>query len=161
MQTVLPLLYLLANSSSARIGVPCFINACTIGAVSGMPGLLTTSVALSISASVCCPSSQRIPYSSSFLLYLGCMVPISDTNTSYPCCLARIAVPTPLSPAPSITNFSIAICLFSGRGLPADNVLPSVPCVVIDFGVEVQGWPASDLLLSSLFLCLSVVGTFY
>ena len=74
-----------------------------IGALSGIPGLLTISSAFKMSASVCCPSSQRIPWLSSISLYLGLIDDLSDTNTSNPFAFAKTAAPAPLSPAPNIT----------------------------------------------------------
>ena len=81
----------------------CFsIICCTIGAVSGMPGLLMISSAERIFSAVCWLSSHSMLCSSSICLYLSLMADMSDTNTSNPFCFASTAAPAPLSPAPNI-----------------------------------------------------------
>ena len=108
MHTILASVYRAANSISLIMPMPLSMAFCTIGTSLGMPGLFTISVALSIFASVCCPSSHSMPWLSSICLYLSLMVPMSETNTSKPFCLANTAAPTPLSAAPNITILSIS-----------------------------------------------------
>ena len=74
-----------------------------MGALSGIPGLLTTSSAFNIKSGVCFPSSKGISYRSSCSLYLSWITDISETNTSNPFTWASTAAPTPLSPAPNTT----------------------------------------------------------
>ena len=57
MQIFFALSYLAANSISEMMCMPFSSAFLTMGAVPGMPGLLTISSALSISSSLCCPCS--------------------------------------------------------------------------------------------------------
>ena len=108
MHTILASVYRPANSISLTIPIPLAMACCTMGAWLGIPGLFTISLALSIFTSVCRPSSQSMPWLSSICLYLSLMGPMSETNTSKPFCLAKMAAPTPLSAAPNITILSIS-----------------------------------------------------
>ena len=109
MQIMRASVYRPANSISLMTGTPFPRRATTIGAVSGMPGLLTASSAVSTRSGVWPPSSQAMPRRSSCALYSALMVPASDTKTSNPFCCARTATPTPLSAAPNMTILDIVI----------------------------------------------------
>ena len=109
MHTIFALVYLPASSISEMIGVPCCFSFTMIGAVSGIPGLFTTSSALSIFSSVWCPSSHSMLYWFSSFWYLGLIADMSETNVSNPFVLASTAAPAPLSPAPKTTILFIII----------------------------------------------------
>ena len=82
----------------------------TIGAVSGIPGLLITSSALRMSSSEWPPCSYGIFHYSSIETYFLDRLPISERNTSKPLTFARTAEPTPLSPPPKTTTLDIYNC---------------------------------------------------
>jgi hypothetical protein len=74
-----------------------------------MPGLFTTSTAFNISSSVWPFSSNGyVPVFQLLFVMIG-NGPKSDTKTSYPCCWARYAAPTPLSPAPSMASLLVEL----------------------------------------------------
>ena len=102
---VLACVYRAANSISDIMGMPFCFNSTIIGAVSGMPGLFTTSVACNIVSFVCPPSSKRMLCDNNASRELGESISLSDRNTSNPFALARIAAPTPLRPPPNTTSF--------------------------------------------------------
>ncbi len=84
-----------------------FLRAATIiGALSGIPGDFTIRSADSILSSECLPSSQSIPSSIIGSRNFSATLPKSERKISQPLFFARMAVPIPDSPAPSI-----AICL--------------------------------------------------
>ena len=85
-------------------GIPFVLIFFTISFFSGMPGLFITSSAFNIFSSVCCLSSNCNLILFKFLSVILFDRHPSETNTSYPCCLASNAAPIPLSPAPSMTN---------------------------------------------------------
>jgi hypothetical protein len=58
-------------------------------ALSGIPGLFMTTVALRIKSSVCPSSSHSILLSIRSFLYLSLIFPKSDTKTAYPFLLTQ------------------------------------------------------------------------
>src|SRR5665213_131726 len=106
--------YRYASSISLITGMPLALICFTSAFFSGIPGLFITSSPFSIRSSLCFPSSYSMSFSSSVCLYCSDIFPPSETNTSYPFCLARMAAPTPLSPAPSmIILFGMPSCFIS------------------------------------------------
>ena len=96
--------YFDANSISEITCVHLSFNFITKGTVSEIPGLLITISAFKILLSVCCFSSNSIAFFKRTSVCFLEISPLSETKTSNPFCLPRIAAPTPLSPPPSIAN---------------------------------------------------------
>ena len=83
-----------------------FALASTInGAVSGIPGDFTIKSAERILASECAPCSNSTPKFVNWDANFSLIAPRSETKTVQPCLIARIAAPTPLSPAPKMAIF--------------------------------------------------------
>ena len=137
------------------MGMPAWIALATIGAVSGMPGLFTISEALRMSSSVCWPSSQLMPRSSSICLYLSLIFDMSETNTSKPSFFANTAAPTPLSAAPKTTILFMFLYSFlshfqgdDGERSQNDGGNPEAHR---DFRlVELAVWPLAEHILTGL-----------
>ena len=119
-----------ANSISEIMGTPFSASATIRGAVSGIPGLFTTSSASIMRSTVCLPSSHAIPYSSSICLYLSLIDDMSETKTSWPFTWASTAAPTPLSPAPNTTIlfFFISFCyrIFKVTNVITAKIIPTI-----------------------------------
>src|SRR5690554_5605688 len=116
---ILAFVYRAANSISEITGMPCSLIFCTMGTLSGIPGLFITSSACRTRSWVCIPSSKSIRYSCNVPRCLSCIFPLSERNTSKPFARARMAAPTPLSPPPKTTIRLLFISFsFLPLGLP-------------------------------------------
>ena len=72
---------------------------------SGIPGDLIMRSAANIRGMECCPDSNSIFAACNSFWKDALISEASDTKTSYPFSLPRMAAPTPDSPAPSMINF--------------------------------------------------------
>ena len=82
MQIIFAFVKRAANSISDMTLIFLSFNPTIIEALSGIPGLLTTSLAAKIISCECCPSSKRIFLSVSSFLYFAEIAPKSETKTS-------------------------------------------------------------------------------
>ena len=137
-QIFFALSYLEANSISDTMCVPCALSAWIIGAVSGIPGLFTTSSALSIRFSLCPPSSNGMFHSRRVDAYSSFIVPQSDRNTSNPLTFASTAAPTPLSAPPRTTILALLISfvimcdylIFNKASVLTASIIPTIQNLV-------------------------------
>ena len=96
-----------AYSISLITSRPWSRQVCTTGALSGMPGLLTTTVVSCQLLGWCPPISWAMPAASSSATPGPFPSPASLTNAHAPRDCANKAEPTPLSPAPSTRMGSV------------------------------------------------------
>ena len=94
-----------AYSISLKTSHPRSRHVFTTGALSGMPGLLTTAATSGQASTWCPPVSWSMPARSSSTA--PCPAPASLTNARAPRDFASKAEPTPLSPAPSTRMGSV------------------------------------------------------
>ena len=107
-----------------------------MGAVPGMPGLLTTSSALRIFSGVCPPCSKGMSHFCSVARYSSLIFPLSDRKTSNPLTFASTAAPTPLSAPPKTTILAISFYYLT---LSNANVLTARMIPMIQKRVTMRG----------------------